>query len=205
MRDVSKVLSDAEVIKLRQMLSGLPEGSGESQGFEEYPKMLFHKEWYSCYRLVKDHPDPLVQKEAKNRIKKYEIIVHNIEEEEDYLADGWIRDPNDLVIQANIEEGRPTEFCDPRVPVGREGRRARAAIQQDKKARLAQIRREYAELTGKLISDADTTEATEVDTIDFSVLNETVPEPDAAPAPLTAAEKRVAAKRASQSAQQARA
>lgn len=200
MRDVSKVLSDAEVIKLREMLRGLPEAAPASS-FEEYPKMLFHPEWYGFYRLAKESPDPLAQKEAKMKIRTFQVIVHNIEEEEDYLAEGWVGDPNDLAIAANLAINPESQHADPRQPFGREGRRQRAASQRDRQARLEAIRREYAELTGTRIADAPV--ASDIDMTGqqgvsleaaLQQIEHGAVEPDAVP--MSAAEKKAAAKAA---------
>lgn len=153
MRDVSKVLSDAETIKLRALLAQTPDIQVDSALGQEYPKMLFHPSYIEMYRLVKDHPDPLVKKEAQQKMSRVLVVVHDIDTEEDYITDGWRADPNDFIVMSK-EDGGLGE-ADPRVPVGREGRRASAMKKQDRETELRDLRRRYAELTGKHLSEVD--------------------------------------------------
>lgn len=153
MRDVSKVLTDAEALKLRALLAQTPDIQIDSALGQEYPKMLFHPNYIELYRLVKDHPDPLVKKEAQQKMSRVIVIVHDIETEEDYLQDKWRSDPNDFIVMSK-EEGGLGE-ADPRIPVGREGRRASALRKQDRETELRDLRRRYAELTGRSLIDVE--------------------------------------------------
>lgn len=155
MRDVSKILSDADLLKLRALLDGTT-GNSASGGFLEYPKMLFHPEWLTPWRLVKDHPDPLVRKEAQQKLPALQVIVHDIEMEEEYLADNWRADPNEFIVADNEAHGMANP--DPRVPKGREGRRARRSQAEAAELELATLRRRYAELTGRRLLDEPTTD-----------------------------------------------
>lgn len=154
MRDVSKILSDADLLKLRALLDGTSGNSATSGGFLEYPKMLFHPEWLTPWRLVKDHPDPLVRKEAQQKLPALQVIVHDIEMEEEYLADGWRSDPNEFIVADNEAHG--VAHPDPRVPKGREGRLARRSQAEAADLELANLRRRYAELTGRRLLDEET-------------------------------------------------
>lgn len=145
MRDVSKILTDADLLKLRELLKQAPTVAVDPNAFEEYPKMLFHPDWLTCYRLIKDHPDPVVKKDASEKLRNVQIIVHDFETEEEYLADGWKSDPNDIIIDAGE--------VDPRIPTGREGRRAARQTALDRDTELRSLRRRYAELTGHRLAD----------------------------------------------------
>lgn len=154
MRDVSRILSDSEFIKLRELIKQSGPMSMEPLGahaFEEYPKMLFAPGWLMVFRLTKEHPDPLVKKEAREKLKHVQIIVDDIETEEEYLLDHWKRDPNDFVIEDNLAHGMANP--DPRVPVGREGRRAKAQQKLSIEQEISELRRRYAELTQTSILD----------------------------------------------------
>ncbi len=153
MRDVSKVLSDAETLKLRALLAQTPDLPISDQLGQEYPKMLFHNAYIELYRLIKNHPDPLVKKEAQEKMRNVIVIVHNIEDEEEYLADGWKHDPCDI-ITAPVEEGGMGEV-NPRIPTGREGRRADRQNKATREQELRNLRRRYAELTGRKLADDD--------------------------------------------------
>lgn len=158
MRDLTKILSDAETLKLRALLSQQPDIPLDSSFGQEYPKMLYDRPYVDLYRLVKGHPDPLVRKEAQQAIGKTIVIVHDIETEEDYLADGWRNDPNDFITMS-LEEGGLGEV-DPRIPVGKEGRRADKQNRATRDQELRNLRRRYAELTGVRLADAEEAPAT---------------------------------------------
>jgi len=174
MRDVSKIISDADLLKLRQLLAQthLDTTATGPDAFRDYPKMLFHPEWLTLYRLIKDHPDPLVQKEAKQKLPSVQVIVTDIETEEEYLADDWRADPNEFIVADN--EAKGSAHPDPRVPSGREGRRSRVSQQQAAQQELAALRRRYAELTGRKLMDEATTDVAPV---------EAAEPPEPAPAP----------------------
>lgn len=146
MRDVSRILSEADLIKLRALLSqaDLPAVT-DAHVFEEYPKILYAPDWLMCWRLWKEHPDPIVRKDSREKMRRCEVIVHDIETEEEYLQDGWRQDP----VQLMIEAGEPN----PRVPSGREGRRADRDLKAARAVELADLRRRYAELTGRKITE----------------------------------------------------
>lgn len=148
MRDVSKILSDAEVTKLKALIAQAPNLATGPDEFQDYPKMMFHPDWLEVWKVMARHPDPLLRKEAQEKLRIVQVIVHNLEDEEEYLADGWVNDPNQIIID---KEGR-----DPRVPTGRESRRAKADEKRDRERELAEIRRRYAELTGRRLADEPT-------------------------------------------------
>lgn len=152
MRDLTKILSAAETLKLRALLSQQPDIPIDSSFGQEYPKMLYERNYVDLYRLVKSHPDALVRKEAQQGMTRVIVIVHDIETEEDYLADGWRNDPNDFITMS-LEDGGLGEV-DPRIPVGKEGRRADKMNRQTREHELRDLRRRYAELTGVRLADA---------------------------------------------------
>lgn len=168
MRDVSKVLSDAEFVKLRGLLSQQPGGLDPfaPTEFRDYPKVLYHPDWLTCWRIIKTSPDELLKKEAKEKMKQVQVIVHDAEQEEDYLMDGWRSDPNDLITEFNIKHGVANP--DPRVPTGREGRRARAQAQLTKDEEIRHLRLRYAELMGTPI-ESDTPDARPVERAEAAV------------------------------------
>lgn len=174
MRDVSKILSDSELLKLRELIRQAPALSVDEHDFAMYPKMMFHPDWVPCNAIIKGHPDPLLRKEALEKLRHVETIVHDIETEEDYIQDGWRSDPNTLIVEANIAAGVMNP--DPRVPTGREGRRANTMAAQSRESKLREIRRQYAELTGRKLLD----EPEE----DVRLLDSDGPEPPAPDAPL---------------------
>lgn len=176
MRDVSKVLSDAEFVKLRGLLSQQPGGLDPfaPAEFKDYPRVLYHPDWLTCWRIIKTSPDELLKKEAKEKMKHVQVIVHDAEMEEDYLLDGWRSDPNDLIVEFNTLNGVANP--DPRVPTGREGRRAKANAAQTREDELRHLRLRYAELMGTTI-ESDTPESRPVERAQSAV-----PEPIADPA-----------------------
>ncbi len=154
MRDVSRILSDADLVKLKAFLNATPASPVDPHAFAEYPKMLFHPDWLTCYKLIQSATDPLVRKEAVEKIRLTQIIVNDFETEEEYLADGWKTDPCDLIIADNEANG--VTHPNPREPKGREYRRAKSQQEADRQAELREIKRRYALLTGKkLDEDAD--------------------------------------------------
>lgn len=161
MRDVSKILSDAEVLALRQILSQQNLAPVEPGAFAEYPKVLYVEEFITLSRLIKDHPDPVVKKEARQKLPRTIVIVTTFEEEEEYLEDGWRTDPNEFVIEMNLREGVSEERADPRRPGGREGRMAARDLKSQRAAELRSLKRRYLELTGQRIERDDVSDEPE--------------------------------------------
>jgi hypothetical protein len=144
MRDVTKILSEADLLKLRDLLRDAPMPQ-TVQSFTEYPRMLFAPDWYPLWVITKNETDHLKVKQAQEQIKKHQVIVDNLEDEEDYLTDGWVSDPNELAT-AFLEK-------DPRIPDGRAGRIAAKDARHAREKELIDIRRRYAELTGRRLVD----------------------------------------------------
>ena len=138
MRDVTKILSSADLLKLKALLDQTPSGPVDPNAFEEYPKMLYAPDWFDHWRLMMN-ADPVIAKEARMQIGARQVFVYNIDEEEEFLADKWRGDPNTFIIEFNIAHGstRP----DPRVPVGREGRLASAHAKLSREQELQQVQR----------------------------------------------------------------
>lgn len=154
MRDVSKILSEAELLKLRSILASTPSDEVDEGIGEEYPKMLFHALYVPLYQVIKQRAggDVIKLKEAKEAIRKAYVVVDDWETEEDYLTDvdgkglpQWFTSHKDAFVAVN--------GYDPTVPTGREGRRAKVQNEADRKRRLRELRREYAQLTGGVIED----------------------------------------------------
>lgn len=193
MRDVSKVLSDAEFVKLRGLLSQQPGGLDPfaPTEFRDYPKVLYHPDWLTCWRIIKTSPDELLKKEAKEKMKQVQVIVHDAEQEEDYLLDGWRSDPNELITEFNVKNGVANP--DPRVPTGREGRRARAQAQLTKDEEIRHLRLRYAELMGTPI-ESDTPDARPQERAEEAI-PATITDPADAPRPRAASKSAPAPRR----------
>jgi hypothetical protein len=144
MRDVTKILSDAEILKFRELLRNVPVPA-HPLVFGDYPRQMYRPDWYPLYLIVKESADLVQIKMAREALRTHEQTVIDITEEEEFLLDGWVSDPNDLAIKYY---GR-----DPRVPTGREGRQAEKARTQARADELLRIRRRYAELTGRRLRD----------------------------------------------------
>ena len=157
MRDVSKILSDAELIAIKALLAqnGLGQTSSAPGVFAEYPKILYAPEFVLLQRLIQTHTDPIVRKEAKEKLSKTYVTVRDYESEMDYMQDGWKPDLNELIIELNLANGVRPEQADPRQPHGREGRRASRDLKAQREQELRDIQRRYMELTGRRLADED--------------------------------------------------
>lgn len=162
MRDVTTILSDAEIVRLRALIAQAPALPLDASGRLEYPKILYRRDYIGFARLAAATTDPLVRKEALEKLRHTYLAVHDIETEEDYLADlfedqtqQWFTDPNDIITLA-VEQGGLGER-DPRIPTGREGRRAAAQNKADREYELRQLRRRFTELTGRKLEEEPTT------------------------------------------------
>lgn len=82
------------------------------RGDEAYPKMLYEKGFVDAQRRYKDETDPKLIQKAHDDMKRTCKQVWGHEEELEYLEDGWRTSPADLMD------------VDPRIPLGREGRRS---------------------------------------------------------------------------------
>ena len=159
MRDVSKILSDAELIAIKALLAQNNLGQTSAPGvFAEYPKILYAPEFVLLQRLIQTHTDPIVRKEAKEKLSKTYVTVRDYESEMDYMQDGWKPDLNELIIELNLANGVRPEQADPRQPHGREGRRASRDLKEQREKELRDIQRRYMELTGRRLADEDDSE-----------------------------------------------
>ncbi len=155
MRDVSKILSDADVLAIKALLAqqGLANQPLVRGEFEHYPKILYAPEFVLLQRVIQFHGDPIARKEAKEKLSKTYVVVRNHDEELDYMEDGWSGDLNGLIIEQNIKDGVPENRADPRQPQGREGRMARRDLKAQREQELRDIQRRYLELTGRRIEN----------------------------------------------------
>lgn len=148
MRDLTKVLSEAEIIKLRQLAAQTPDMPTVAAGaFQEYPKILYHPDYVPLSRVANGHPDPLTRKEALQKMPRVVVVVHDLETEEEYLRDHWKIDPVEIMLEMGEK--------DPRIPIGREGRLAASQRRQTVAEEVAELRRRYASLTGRSLVDED--------------------------------------------------
>lgn len=149
-RDLSKILSDADTLKLRALLAQHPDV--ESTGIlDEYPKMLFSPGYWERYIFIRTTKDPVARKEAVQQIHNFVVAVHDIETEEEYLTDGYKTDPVQFLLDAGEK--------DPRVPTGREGRRALEDERVSREQEIRNLKRRFAQLTaadghGQRLEDA---------------------------------------------------
>lgn len=114
--------------------------------FEEYPKILFHRDYLEQRDLAKNATDQLAKAMATEQMRRLQVVVQDIDEEEEMLADGYVRTTAELEMRRN-------GGLDPRIPRGREQRLASAqkAIQQEQELNRMRIR--YLELTGRRMSE----------------------------------------------------
>ena len=161
MRDLSKILTEADLVAIKALLAQQgPFEAPSPHEKREYPKVLYAPEFVLLQRLMQTHTDPIVRKEAKEKLSKTYMLVHDAEQELDYMEDGWKADLNELIIEYNLSQGVSPDRADPRQPHGREGRIARKDMKAQREQELRDIQRRYMELTGRRIeNDAVQTDA----------------------------------------------
>lgn len=154
MRDLSKVLSEAELIKIRALLDQNPDLIGTHERGGEYPKMLVHDDYLELLLMKEGTQDPVIKKECTEKLRRCVLVVTNIEDEEEYLADGYKTTLAAVMTDAKCADGTLRYgLLDPRIPTGREGKRARVDAARSREAELQDLRRRYAELTGRRLAD----------------------------------------------------
>lgn len=139
-QDLTKTLEQAEILRLRALLAERPDLSDMPEGGGEYPRMLFHESFLEAQRAWKKQPHPETKKTASEAMAFATHVVFDADEETEYLADGWKRSPADFL---------PPEK-DPRIPVGREARKAHAQQAQSREREIRELRARLAELTGEI-------------------------------------------------------
>lgn len=140
-QDLTKTLDPKEVNRLRALLAKSPEldeDFGESGG--DYPRMLYNEKFLDAQHRWQTDLDPLLKKRATEEMRLATQVVFDIDEETDYLKDGWKHSPADFLDSAH----------DPRIPRGREARKASAQQRASAKDEIVQLRRRLAELEGEM-------------------------------------------------------
>lgn len=134
--DLTKVLDPAEVARLRTMLAENPVIAPEPGAIVEYPRMLYHSSYVAASLSWRTDTNELVKRTAaeKMRLATHEVI--DVDEEEDFLLDGWKHSPADFMA------------IDPRIPAGREARRASFYDAKNRETEIRELRLRLAELTG---------------------------------------------------------
>lgn len=133
-----KQLDDVEIQRLRALVAQRPDLSDMPEAGGDYPRMVYHEKFVQAQQDWKDATDPNVQKVAAQRMKLATHTVFDSEEEMEFLADGWRLSPADFMAH------------DPRIPMGREARKAGKAQEQSKDDRILALRRQLAALTGEV-------------------------------------------------------
>ncbi len=137
--DLTKTLGADELARVRALLAENPPDMPEPGQVTQYPRMLFHKNYLDNQQAWKDEVDDLKKKKFVEKMASSVHIVLDIEEEEEFLLDGWKRSPADFL---------PPDK-DPRIPVGREARRVAAQQRLSREDEIQQLRLRLAELTGR--------------------------------------------------------
>lgn len=143
LRDISAIMNDAQIEQLKALLAGQPSSPVAPGEYGEYPKILYREEWWVCEKVIRDSEDDLAKKLARERQRRYQLIVKNPMEEEKRAYDGWISDINDFIVK---DTGK-----DPRVPEGYEAVVAAQDREDAERTELERLRIRFAQLTKKSI------------------------------------------------------
>ena len=143
LRDISAIINDAQIEQLRALLNGQPASPVSPGEYGEYPKILYREEWWVCEKVIRDSDDDLAKKLARERQRRYQVIVKNPMEEEKRAYDGWISDVNDFIVK---DTGK-----DPRVAEGYEAVLAAQDREEAERTELEHLRIRFAQLTKKSI------------------------------------------------------
>lgn len=114
-----------------------------------YPRMLYKPGYYLNQQTMKRTEDPKEQRRCEQAMPHLSVIVHNADDEAEYLADGYLASPAD-----HQDDLDAMGIKDPRIPVGREANRAATQARLSREDELTMLTRRYRELTaGKDIKD----------------------------------------------------
>lgn len=127
-------LDKDELTRVRALIAEQPPIEPGQVG--RYPQMLYHSSYGEAQTDWRKNPDELQKKTAAEKMKTSTVIVFDAEEELEFLEDGWKRSPADFMA------------VDPRVPVGREAKRAAAAQALSRDDEILMLQRRLAELRG---------------------------------------------------------
>jgi hypothetical protein len=137
--DLSKSLDPAELTRIRALLAENPPNLPEPGAVTQYPRMLFHASYLEAQQEWKKTKDETIKKVCVEKMAVAVHIVTDVEEEEEFLLDGWKHSPADFL---------PPDK-DPRIPVGRELRKALGQQRLSREDEIQSLRLRLAELTGR--------------------------------------------------------
>lgn len=140
----TKTLDPGEVARLRALLADNPTIEPSPDALSKYPRMVYRAGYLEVVQEWRGEVDELKKKKLFEQRKALEFIVFDAEEEEQFLLDGWKRSPADFMDATR----------DPRLPVGREARKAAAQRAYSKEEEIQQLRLRLAELTGRVAEAA---------------------------------------------------
>lgn len=139
--DLTKQLDTKELARLRAILAENPVEELPPGTLTRYPRMLYHESFVEAQLSWKEDPRPEIKKLAAEKMKVATVVVFDPDEEAEYLQDGWRRSPADFMK------------IDPRIPVGREARRAQIQTKQSRQAEITELKLRLAELMGQRPAD----------------------------------------------------
>ncbi len=137
--DLSKTLDTAELTRIRALLAENPPNLPEPGAVTQYPRMLFHASYLEAQVGWKGTKDELAKKTFIEKMQVATHIVIDVEEEEEFLLDGWKHSPADFL---------PPDK-DPRIPIGRELRKSLTQHRLSREDEIQQLKLRLAELTGR--------------------------------------------------------
>jgi hypothetical protein len=131
--DLTTTLNAAELARVRSMLAQQPPEETDPALLAAFPRMLYHETYLENQAQWKTETDETKKKVFHSRMGMAIQVVHDVDELHEYLLDGWKESPADFL---------PPDK-DPRVPIGREARKAEAQ-------RAMSVQDEIAMLTARL-------------------------------------------------------
>jgi len=143
--DLTKTLAPSELARIRTLLAENPPDMPEPGAITQYPRMLFHASYLENQLEWKKTKDELLKKTFVEKMVVATHIVTDVDEEEEFLLDGWKHSPADFL---------PPEK-DPRVPVGRELRKSLTQQRLSREDEIQQLKLRLAELTGRPAPQVD--------------------------------------------------
>lgn len=141
-RDLTTTIKPEELTRIRALLAENPPMPVDPDAIAEYPRMLYHSSYLENQQAWKDEADPLKKKLFVEKMKVAVHIVTDVDEEMEFLADGWKHSPADFLDPSK----------DPRVPVGREARKNALSQRLSREDEIRNLTLRLAELTGRPLS-----------------------------------------------------
>ena len=148
-----KSMNPRKLQQLRALMSDLEMGEmlqeQDTDELGEYPKILYHEQFYAAQQAWKNATTPEAQRTEAAKMKTAQVKVWDLEDELEYTADGWKANPADFLAGPD----HPELPQDPRIPTGREARLASRQKRESVEEEIARIRRRLTELTGTVEAD----------------------------------------------------